>query len=234
MSVRSAWWVALAVVAGALVVGSAGLASAAGSGYDLSFSQAPSTAIRSAALIGITTYDPGGANLTVTLTLDGPFVLNTTSYEYSVDFGGGSQLNASAYALFGNNTTAGSYVSLEPSSAPAGVLLFSLSNSGTVLTFSIAKVAVGTSSGFIVNAFATATVGTTTASSALGSFYQNVGSCSGPLCPTSSGGGNPFEDWAVLLPIVVAVALVALVVVALRRRGSPPASGAPPPPPGPA
>ncbi len=232
MSVRSARLVALAVVAGALLLGSAGLAAASGSGYDLSFSQAPSTAIRSAALIGITTYDPGGSNLTVTVTLDGPFVLNSASYSYSVDFGGGSQLNATAYALFGNNTTAGSYVSLEPSSSPAGPLPFSLSNSGTVLTFSIAKVAVGTSSGFIVNALATATLGTTTASSALGSFYQNVGSCSGPLCPASSGGGSSPIDWAVILPVVVAVALVALVVVALRRRRSPPPTPASPPPTG--
>jgi hypothetical protein len=223
------------VVTFVLVLGSA---SATGTGYDLSFTQAPTTSISDVALIDLVTNDPGGNNITVTMTVDGTFVLNSPEYSYYLFFGGGAQQNSTAYAVFSNNTT-GSYVALEDGVGSEGSLLVTLSNGNSELTVSIAKAVVGPSSEFVVNAVATYSTSSTSANSYLGSYYGG-GGCTGAECSTTHPAASGFDWWWVIVPLVVVVVVVAvLLAVVLRRKppaGTPPTPPAPPtapPPPAP-
>ncbi len=223
----------LAGVASCLVV--LGSAAAAGSGYDLSFTQAPTTAISDVALIDLLTSDPGGSNITVTLVVDGVFVLNSPEYSYSMYFAAGPFENATAFVQFSNTSASGSYETLEGGSSMYGTVLATLSNGNSELSFSIAKAVVGNSTGFEANAAATFSSSATQASSQLGSTYGGGGSCTGVGCSPTGSGGSPFDWWIVIVPALVVVAVVAIVlVVALRRKPatpSPPPPAAPPPSP---
>jgi hypothetical protein len=213
-----------AVVVFLLTLGSA---AATGTGYDLSFSQAPTTAISDVALIDLQSYDPGGNNITVTMTVDGTFVLNNANYSYYLFFGGGAQENATAYALW-SNSTVGTYVTLQGGVAPTGPLVGTLSNGNSELSVSIAKAVVGPSTDFVENALASYTTSATSANSYLGSYYGGGGACSGAQCSTTNTSPSSFDWWIVIVPAVVAVAVVAIVLAVVLRR-KPPAAGPPPP-----
>jgi hypothetical protein len=233
---------AVAAVAVSLLL-AAGLGAAVASGYDLSFSQGVTVPVKDAALLDFSTYDAGGTNLTVSLTVQGTFVLNNSAYVYSVFFGGGAEDNSTAYVVLSNNSTAGTYFSLASENAPTGAVPFSLSNGNSELTFELAKSVVGPSTDFVANAFAVASVGSSEVSSYLGSFYPNGGGvCTGSIC-SSATPPAPFDWWTVIVPVVVVVAAIAIVVVLLTRRpkapparpaaatAPTPAASAPPPPP---
>jgi hypothetical protein len=229
----------LATFAAILVV--LGGATAAGSGYDLSFSQAPTIPIADAALIDLLTYDPGGNNVTVTITVDGVFVLNSSEYTYSLFFGGGAAENATAYVAFSNNSTRGTYVTLATGVSPAGSLNATLSNGNSELSFSISKAVLGGSStDFVANARAGYSTPSTVANSYIGSYYGtgDSGSCTGAGCGSSTPPpASPFDWWLVIVPVVAVVAVLAIVLmIAFRRKppaDAPPATTTPPstPPP---
>jgi len=224
---------ALATVVASLVL--VGAAAATGSGYDLSFSQVPKTSIADVALIDLQSYDPGGPNITVTMTVDGTFVLNNSNYSYYLFFGGGAQENATAYALWSNNTT-GEYVTLEGGVAPTGPLVGTLSNGNSELTASIAKAVVGPSTDFVINALASYTTSATSANSYLGSYYGGGGACSGAQCSPSQTPPASFDWWWVIVPVVVVVAVIAIVIALVVRKRPPsgaPTPAAPPVPPSP-
>jgi hypothetical protein len=218
----------LAALAVLLVV--LGAANAAGSGYDLSFSQAPPIPIADAALIDLLTNDPGGNNITVTISVDGVFVLNSSAYSYSLFFGGGAEENATAYVDFSNNSTRGTYVTLATGVSPAGSINATLSNGDSELTFSISKAVLGGSStDFVANARASYSTPSTDANSYIGSYYGSgdSGSCTGAGCATSTPSpGTPFDWWIVIVPVVVVIAVVAIVLVLVSRR-KPPADASP-------
>jgi hypothetical protein len=208
-----------------------GAATAAGSGYDLSFSQAPPIPIADVALIDLLTNDPGGNNVTVTITVDGVFVLNSTEYSYSLFFGGGAAENATAYVDFSNNGTLGTYVTLATGVAPAGSLNATLSNGDSELTFSISKAVLGGSStDFVANARAGYSSSSTDANSYIGSYYGsgNSGSCTGVGCgPMTHTAPASFDWWIVIVPVLAVVAVVAIVLM-LVFRTKPPANSPPP------
>jgi hypothetical protein len=224
----------LAVLAVFVVV--LGTATAASSGYDLSFNQAPTIPIANAALIDLLTNDPGGNNVTVTITVDGVFVLDSPDYSYSLFFGGGAAENATAYVDFSNNSTRGTYVTLATGVSPEGSINATLSNGDSELTFSISKAVLGGSStDFVANARASYSTSSTDANSYIGSYYGpgDSGSCAGVGCGSSAPPPpSSFDSWVVIVPVVAIVAVVAIVLAVVLRRKPPtaPTPATTPPP----
>ena len=232
---------ASAATAVALVLLISGSVAASGSGYNLSYSTTPTVTNTNVGLTSVSSSYTSGPNLTVSFTVAGTVILNSGDYFYYAYFGGTAESNATAFAFFTNNTTAGYYDSVSADSF--GVMFFTLSNGGSTLSFSIATAAVGPSSSFAVDVFAV--YGTVTAGqySWLGTHYSGSGSCGASGCvttPTSTSSGLGGIVLYAIIGVVVAVVIIALVVVLVMRgrRGpsaAPPpmAPGAmPPPPPG--
>ncbi|HXW66598.1 MAG TPA: hypothetical protein VEL82_01770 [Thermoplasmata archaeon] len=234
----------LATIAGiACLVLASGLASAAGSGYNLTFSQSATTNVADVALTALSTSYSGGPNLTATMTVAGTFQMNNQNYEYAFFFGGTSTSSSAAYATFSNNSTFGYYESTTGSGGGSfGTIVYGLSNGGSSLSISLNITLVGPSSGFTANAWALYGTQSSGAVSYIGSAYTNSGggsgggvTCTGTSCTTSAGTPAPFDWWIVIVPIVVVIAVVAVVLVLLMRRRKPAAAPAPgmmPPPPG--
>jgi hypothetical protein len=209
-----------------------GFAAAAGSGYDQNFSQAASGSTPDGDITAVSSNDPGGLNITVSLTVAGTFQLSSGDYFYGVWFGGSTPANATAEALFTNNTTAGIYVGYGSGAGAYGSMLFTLSNGGSTLSFSIAKTIVPPAASFTLNGFALYTTdnGKTGSYSWLGNNYNGGGTCTSTSCSTTSGtSSTPFNWWLVIIPVVVVVVII-IVVVALMMRRKPPAQPAMMPP----
>lgn len=247
---RAGTWGLSAVGAIALVVCLSAAAVASGSGYNQSYTQSPTTSNASVALTAVSSSYSSGLDLNASFTVEGSLVLNNEQYGYFVWFGGTTEANSTAEALFSNNTTAGEYYAFSSGSYSFGGLPYSIS--GSTLTFAIPTSIVGPSSTFSIDVYAwyEATGGTSAAFSWLGTDYANHGTGGGGSCgatgcsSTSSGSGSSSGLSAAVLGAiigaVVVIAIVAVVVVLLVRRRRPPmqaqpgAPGAvmPPPPPG--
>jgi|HubBroStandDraft_1064217.scaffolds.fasta_scaffold67922_3 hypothetical protein len=213
------------VVAIAFLFALSGLAAAAGSGYDLSFSQAAGGANPNADLVAVSSNDPGGANLSVQFTVAGQIVVNSNLTGYIVWFGGSSDVNATADVVFSNNTTSGFYLGYGSSAGTYGSLPFTISGGGATLSFTIAKTILPSSSDFSLNAEAVTGINSKTPSASwLGSSYGNgaTGSCNGSTCTTTpSGSTSSFDWWIVIIPVVVIVVIVAVVLMLVMRKKPP-------------
>jgi hypothetical protein len=228
------------------------LASAGGTGYNLSYTRpAGSTSNAAVDLVSVSSNAPtSGAVVDVTLQVSGSLILNNDSYYYYLLFGGGGISNATAYAFFSNNSTVG-FVITTGAHAGFSTVGYTVGNGGSSLSFAINQSAVGPSSSFTLNAWAFfgKLTGSVSAYSYLGTNYQystsggGGGTCSGTTCtPTSSSTAlSSTQILGIVGGVVVALIVIALVVVlvVLPRRRAPPQSppsmvgGAmPPPPPG--
>jgi hypothetical protein len=241
------------VVAVAATLLLAPLAAASGSGYDLSYTRAPGSTTNSAIdLIAVSSTDPGGANLTISFTVSGTPNLANVSYTYWVYFDGGSSNNSSASFFLTNNSTSGFFESYSSGGSSFGYIPYHLS--GSTISVSVAKSAVGPSTGFGVNVdgiysdFPTSTFD----ESWLGTDYQgsNGESCTAQGNCTATGGDSHVGTAlglglvvfaAIIVGVVVVIIVIVVVVVVVAGRGRtppappPPQPGAwapPPPPPG--
>lgn len=236
------WKIALAGTLLAAAILAAPLASASGSGYDLSFSASAGSASPNVALTSLTT-SASGSSVTVTAQVSGQFVTNSDLYYYYFYFGGAAASNSSAYLDLSNNSTDLTLISTIGGYNLAYVP-YSLGSGGSVLTFEVTQANVGPASSFTANAEALYTSSTGTVSiSWLGSNFLGGGgsgtctatSCTGTSTTTNSG-PSALEYGAVAL-VVIIIVVVAVVVLVTRRKKSPPAmapSGSPMPPPPPA
>jgi hypothetical protein len=221
---------AVVTVVVALLLG--GVASASGSGYNLTFSQAARGTNANTDLVAVSSNDPGGPNITVQFTVAGTLVLNSDQYVYGVWFGGSGPGNSTAAVEFSNNSTAGFYDGYGANSAQYGYMPYTLSAGGATLTFSIAKTIVPPPSSFALNAYAATGSKGSYSYSWLGSSYSGGGSCTTTSCTTttSSGSSGAFSSWwLVIIPVVVVVVIVIVVLVLLMRR-KPAQPGMMPPP----
>jgi hypothetical protein len=214
----------------ALVLAAAVPASAQGSGYNLSYSAAPNSSIvASVDLVGATTHNSGGPNLTANLTVAGAPMANSTGYQYVWLFSGVNATNATAWVYLANG------VALFHSKGLRTAEEVNYTTIGSTLSLTVTTFLVGPSSTFTFNGQASEGNSTSpSTSSALGTNYNN-GGCGGSSCGTS-GGSHPFS-WSstevlevAAGAIVVAVVVVSVVLVARRRPKNPLASaGAPSP-----
>lgn len=213
-------------------------ASASGSGYNLTFSAAPSTADPAVDLVGLTT-SASGTTVVITLTVAGQINLGSSSDAYVFFTGGNSQTSAAATAVFSDSTT-GIWTSSYAGSGSYGYVTGTITNSGSSLQFSLNQSAVGPASSFTASAAAGGNAGNT--ASAIGSAYPGGTNCVNGTCVTNSvAAAIAWWVYAVIVSLVVIVVVVVLVVVLVmrsRRRQQPPmmapGMGAPmPPPPGP-
>jgi hypothetical protein len=213
------------VVAIAFLFALSGLASAAGSGYDLSFSQAAGGANPNIDLVALSSNDPGGPNLTVQFTVAGQIVTNSNTSAYLVWFGGSSEANATADVVFTNNSTMGIYLGDGNNAGAFGYLPFTISGGGATLSFSIAKTILPSASAFTMNAEAGSGQSATSGSlSWLGSNYAGgqTGSCNGSTCTTTTGAGSTsFNWWIVIVPVIVIVVIIVVVLMLMMRKKPP-------------
>ncbi|MCI4333289.1 MAG: hypothetical protein L3K01_06155 [Thermoplasmata archaeon] len=219
------------------------------SGYNQSYTRAAgSTSYSAIDLTSVTSHDPGGSNLTVTFTVSGTPDLTSNNYEYSVYFDGGAQGNSTASVYISNNTSATFYSSSTGGSSSSNI---PYQASGSTITLSVSKAAVGPSAGYEVNV---ETIYSNPQTSAFGESWLGTtysGSCStfGNCGPAI---GNPaalfgLAIWffaAVIVGVIVVIVVIVVVVVVVVGRsktpGPPPmmppqpgAWGPPPPPPPP-
>jgi hypothetical protein len=238
------------VAAVACLVALSGLASASGSGYNLSFTQSANGSNANSDLIAVSSSYSSGPNLSAQFTVAGTVVTNSEDYIYEVWFGGSSDSNATAYTLFSNNTTSGYYFGETSNAGSFGQLPFTLSNGGATLSFSIATDLLPPSSSFTLNAVAIYGTETSYSYSWLGSDYGPTGNggggsgtCTATSCTTTPAGSSGVGSWTyIIVGVIVVVVVVALVLVLVMRKkkGTPPppgmgqpgqpAWGAPPPP----
>lgn len=210
------------------------LASAAGSGYNLSYSRASgSTTNANIDLVSVSSTDNGGATLSVTFQVSGHLVLSDSNYAYSLFFGGGGQSNSTAWATFTNNSTVGDYFSSSGGGFSSGPLAYSLGSGGASLTFAINKTAVGPSSAYSLNAYAVYSLATGGGGiSWLGTNYQGSINCGPSGCsgPAVNAINNAFGLLAIitLVAIIAVVVIVVVVVLVVRRRRHPPMGMMPP------
>ncbi len=225
----------LAVLAVALVVMSP-LAAAAGSGYNLSYTRAPgSTSNANIDLTSVSSTDSGGATISVTFQVSGHLVLNSGDYVYWVWFGGSTSSNATGYASFSNNTTAGQWFSSSGGGYGYGSVVYSIGGGGSSLTFAMNKTSVGPDTSFGVNV---ESIYSTSAGAGgiswLGTNYQgalNCGptGCTGPVVSAAMSAFWLYVIIGVVLLVVIVVVVVVVVVVVGRRRRAPPMGGVMPP-----
>lgn len=219
-------------------------AAASGSGYNLSYSRAPgSTSSPAVDIVSVTSTDPGGSNLTIAFTVAGTPDVSSDFYSYSVWFGGGGASNSSASVLLSNNSTSAFYEQYNAGGGSTGYIPYHLS--GSTITVSILKTAVGPASGYGVNVnaiYSNAQTGVFD-ESWLGTQYTGAGGYScGTLanCTSSSGSAGAILGLgilvfaAVIIGIVVVVVIIIVVVVVVVGRSStpPPQPMMPPPQPG--
>jgi hypothetical protein len=213
------------VVAIAFLLALSGLARAAGSGYDLSFTQSAGGVAANIDLVAVSSNDPGGPNLTVQFTVAGQIVTNSNDTGYLVWFGGSSATNATADAVFTNNSTAGIYLGYGNDAGAFGSLPFTISGGGATLSFSIEKTILPTASDFTLNVEAGSGSSDRSGSiSWLGSNYAGgqTGNCNGSTCTTTTGGGStPFDWWIVIIPVIVVVVIIVVVLMLVMRKKPP-------------
>jgi hypothetical protein len=230
----------------ALVV-SAPVASAAGSGYSLTFTHGSGQSADGATdLVSLTTTDPGGVQITVTIQVSGTINVVSSHYAYTVYFGGsGSAASNAATAVFSNDTL-GTWIS-SGGSAGFGQMAYSIGSGGSALTFSMNKSEVGPASSFTANAFAASD--SSNSASWIGSDYTSTGggggsNCGLSACTTPASTAISWLVYAAIGFIVVIVVIVAVVLLVVMRRKKPPVMqtmpgqppmmmGSPPPPPPP-
>ena len=223
------------------------LATASGSGYDLSYSRsAGSTSVSSVDLVSVETNDPGGNNITVSFAVSGGIDVSSSDVFYWAWFGGTTSSNSTAWVVISNSTNA-TYYSASGSGESVGQLIVSVSPVSTV-TFSLAKSVVGPASTFGVNVEAAYESGSSYAVSWLGTDFSSSGSgsgsggggggggggCTGTTCTgspsTSSSSSSGISSWVVLgsvAAVIVVALLVVLLVVLPRMRAKPPVPPAP-------
>ena len=195
-----------------VLVGLAASATASTAGYDLSFSQPPSTSNPDVSLVRLTTSYSSGPNLTCTFAVAGTIVLSDSDYGYLVLFGGNTTINSNAYASFRGNTSRGTLTAVNVSwfGSGSGVypLSFDLSDASSTLSFSVATKLVGPPSNFSVLADALYVNASGEQFSSLGGVSHSTSISSGP------------GAWLgiVVTVVLVTAAIVAVVVILLRRR----------------
>ena len=198
-----------------VLVSLAASAAASASGYDLSYSQSPTSSNPDVSLIHLTTSYSSGPNLKCAFTVAGTIVLSSSDYGYIVLFGGNTTTNANAYASFGGNTSSGTITSLGiawyGTYAGQAPLSFDLSNASSTLSFSVATKLLGPASNFTVLAEALYV-------NASGEQFSTLGSASHST--SASSGSN---EWLgiVVTVVVIAAVVVAVVVILWRRRRKP-------------
>lgn len=227
------------------------LASASGTGYNLSFSQGASGVNGAVDLVGLTTSD-NGATVLVTLTVSGQVSLSSSSDFYFFYSGGSSSSSATAYVEFDGNVT-GLWFSSAAGSYGYGNVAGTITNSGSSLQFQLNKTSLPTSGSFTANAEAYSGSSGSGSASWIGSDFVNgggSGTCLNANC-TSATLGTALAWWVlaailmVVVIVVIVVVVVVLVVVSRRKRQQPPmmppmasppsapAGGTAPPPPPP-
>lgn len=218
----------LGIAVAALLVASS-VASASGSGYNLSFSQTPTAGVQSnVALTSLTTSYTAGTELNTTFTLAASPDLTSDYYVYWVYFGGDASTNATVYVEFSNNTTSAYYYVSSGSGGGGGggFGYINFTTSGDSITFPIQTSWVGPASSFLVDVEAWFDNGNSYSVSWLGSDYSSGGG----TCTTDCGGGSSsstatglfglavgFLILLLLIPIIVIILIVVLVVVLVRR-----------------
>ncbi|MCI4324636.1 MAG: hypothetical protein L3K00_01940 [Thermoplasmata archaeon] len=243
----------LVVVAIALLL--APFAAATGSGYNLSYTRgAGSTSNSAIDLVAVTSTDPGGNNLTIAFTVSGAPNLGSDSYSYWIYFDGGAASNSSASVFVTNNSTSAFFDAYSSGGSSSGYIPYHLS--GSTVSVSVAKAAVGSASGFGVNVDAvySSLQSSTFDESWLGTDYQGangvscttLGTCTSTGGQTNAGaifGFGLFLFAAIIIGIIVVVIVIIVVVVVVVGRSRtptpppmmPPQQGGwnpPPPPPG--
>jgi hypothetical protein len=215
-----------------------GIVAASGSGYNQSYSQTPTNSNTAVGLTAVSsTYTSGAANLTASFSVAGTIDLTTSDYLYAVWFGGTAESNFTAEAYFTNNTTAGFYVTASSVGGEFGVMHFTLSNSGSTLTFSIATALVGPASNFAIDAYALYSTRSSVQYSWLGTYYSHSGggsgSCGSSGCTGSSSSGSSTSSfggavlYGIIGVVIVVVVVVAVLLLVMRRRRPPTAAPAP-------
>jgi hypothetical protein len=240
----------LVVVAVALVL--APFAAATGSGYNLSYTRAAGSTNNAAIdLIAVSSSDPGGNNLTIAFTVSGTPNLASPDYSYWFYFDGGAATNSSASVYLTNNSTSAFFDSYSSGGSSSGYIPYHVS--GSTISVSVAKSAVGSATGFGVNVDAVySNLQTSTFDESwLGTDYQGANgvSCTALGTCTSTGHSNVGSALALgfglLIAIVVGVVVVVIVIIVVivlvvtKNRNPPPpptmapqpGTWAPPPPP---
>lgn len=228
-----------------VLVLTAGLAAATGSGYNQSYSRASNTALPADVdLVSVSSTYSSGPNLTVSLSVAGTVVTNDDNYSYAFWFGGSWSGNATAAIGIGSPTlTAQSLASLTTYSGGTFHAQPSIPFhvSGGTLSVSVATAIVGPASSFAVNVVASHYAPQEPSSTNwLGTGFATP--CTGSGCSaggTGTGGASssiPIGE--ILWPVVIVAVVVVVVVLLVRRRGRQkaargvvPAPAAPVPPP---
>ena len=246
---RAGVWTASIVVGIVIALGLVGASQmVTTAGYDQSYSRAAgSTSVADVDLVGLTSNDPGGLNITVSFSVSGTVVLNSGDYVYYVYFGGTGTSNSTAWVIFNNNTTAGEYFGVGSNSISSGNMNYTLSNGGSTLAFSIGKAVVGPATNFSVDAYAEYGTNSQFSFSWLGTDYNSGtgsgsgggtgggggggGTCTASGCVGTSGGATNSNSLWLYIGLGVVVLVVALVatLLLLRRKKVQPAPAVPPP-----
>jgi hypothetical protein len=215
------------------------LASAAGSGYNLSFSVGSSSGVQANVdLVSLTTSVSGSSQVAVSAQVAGQIVTNSADYFYYFYFGGTGAANSSAYYYLSDNATAGLFYSFVGGSYAAGNNPYTLSGGGSTITFDVNQSEVGSAGAFTANAEAVSLTGSGTGGSVtwLGSQNPNGG---GGTCITvndctslATAVNNAIAIWVyatVAIIVVVVVIVVVILVVVMRKKKTPPPMMAQPP-----
>jgi len=251
---RGNWrlWGITAAVGVALMVLLGGFASASGSGYNLSFTQTPTNSVPAVGLTELSSSYSSGLYMNASFSVAGTIDLTNSNYIYWVYFGGITSENETASVWFTNNTTVGTWYASSSTGGGSGYLPFTLSNSGSTLSFEINISAVGQSGSFNLDAYAAYGTSSSTSYTWLGSGFGETGTggggggggaCSGTNCNVAAPANALFGGIfliAVIGLVVVIVVVVVVVLLVVRRRKPPTATPplapqpgwAPPPPTG--
>lgn len=216
-----------------------GIVAASGSGYNQSYTQTPTNSNTAVGLTAVSSTYTSGANLSASFSVAGTIDLTSSDYMYVVWFGGTAETNFTAEAYFTNNTTAGYYVTASSVGGEFGLMDFTLSNSGSTLTFSIATALVGPASSFAIDAYALYSTKSSAQYSWLGTDYSHSGagsgSCGSSGCSGSSSSSSSSSSlsgavlYGIIGVVVVVVVIVAVLLLVMRRRRPPTAAPAPMP-----
>jgi hypothetical protein len=245
-------WGWSAVVGVVLLMLLGGLASASGSGYNLSFSQTPSNADSSVGLSSLSSSYSSGLYMNASFTVAGKLDLTSDFYEYWVYFGGIYSTNETAVVSFTNNTTFAFWEASSGTGGGFGYLPFTVVNSGSTIDFEINISSVGSSTSFALDAYALYDGPSGASYSWLGSGFGGggSGSCTATSCNVAAPAGALLGGlflFALIGVVIVVVVIVVVVVLVMRKRppaaapppNAPPgwmppplAPGVPPPPPG--
>lgn len=204
------------VVAIAFVFALSGLASAAGSGYNQSYTQSAGHAsVAAVDLTSVSSSYSGGPTIAVSFTVSGQIMWQTDGYGYLVYFGGTAESNATAYAVFSNGTAG----FVAPAGHPEGGLLTPTVNGGT-LSFNMNVTDVGPASSYAIDVLAVEYTSSTTGTySWLGTHYSAGGTCTSSTSCTTSSGSSSFDWWIVIIPVVVVAVVVIVLLLMMQKKG---------------